>query len=698
MARVDVLELLIDVVTELSDVRQGITELKSLDETADAADDNVVDIPVDVNTAKGKAKLAELEAQKEALESDMEESVATEYSPMGGAFDGTSIKDNLLSEARSDTRDFEFIDIVTELSDVKQGIAELKALDESVDRVDDRIVDIPVDVDSSKAEANLARLEAQKEALESDMEESVATEHSPMGRAFGGGGTSGTNVDPLTRKLGKDFGSDFDGTSIKDNLLSEARSDIRDFELEEGIDLENLGSEISRKIGRFDRARDEGSASGRLTRLARKFDDTIGDVNLRMSQFHDLLADLLPVIFVLIGAIAPVITGMIALGAAAVAAAGALGAMVGLGAFGMGRDQAGGTEGSFQAFRQELQDVGEEVLTTLEPLADKFAPLMRDALDGVLRLVERITDAGRGLLQLRDDAQAFGQFISNALVSLVRIGSEMVEAFSPVFSMIADFFRESSFLRDFTGDLADILPQLVIAARGFMTVLGGIVDIGKGFLDVVAIISVFLGLINWALTPLKWFLGLFIDVDRAVGFLIASMLVFITVLALAAKVTSIYLTLKSAEITTLNVLASSVYGYIASLYGAIQAKLAAIPAVSSLTASLGALLVTVTLLTGGLILLAGGLSILASKFSVFSGDVANARGELERFADAENRIGGGGLGGTGSIGFGGQDSASGGNYYETNVNISGGDENTMRRETRKIFNRQQWSSSKEAGQ
>jgi hypothetical protein len=55
----------------------------------------------------------------------------------------------------------------------------------------------------------------------------------------------------------------------------------------------------------------------------------------------------------------------------------------------------------------------------------------------------------------------------------------------------------------------------------------------------------------------------------------------------------------------------------------------------------------------------------------------------------------GGFGEGGGAGFG--TGGGRGNYYETNIEVNGGDENTQRRETRKTIKRYEWNQRRGAG-
>lgn len=209
--------------------------------------------------------------------------------------------------------------------------------------------------------------------------------------------------------------------------------------------------------------------------------DSFELANLRMSDLHNVLARLIPLIFVFIGALGPVIGALGALAAAAVGAAGALGAIGGLGLLGMTMGMEGDALENLETIAQDIQD---DFMDAFGPLARELAPLFRDALGGLELFFDELAARGSVLTAFTDDARGFGQFIidtvPNVLASLVRFA----DAMGPVFAMIGEGLRDINLLEILANLLADSIPYLVVFTREVIRLVSLLGPMTIGFLKV----------------------------------------------------------------------------------------------------------------------------------------------------------------------------------------------------------------------
>lgn len=376
-----------------------------------------------------------------------------------------------------------------------------------------------------------------------------------------------------------------------------------------------------------------GTEDGRdaLGRFTETVDDEGRKFRLRMSDMHNALAQVVPLLLTFIGALPALVTAVVALAAAAISAAGALFALGGLGAIGFALAAGEGKIG--EGFKEIIKDIRESFLDAFRPLIDRLTPLFEDALDGLDKLFAAIAARGDILLNFRDDARAFGRFILDFIPDVLAEMGRMADAFGPTFGMFADFLKEMGFLRGLAGFFAAALPSLLKFLDALISVLPVILEISLGFLEASAAVINLINIFSQLLGIIDIF-GVF--APEALGLFVGAML---SALTIAALLNSQLIITALRGVVTLGELAVLAAGKLIGLSAAEVGAAVGAGILSKALFALAGAITTVLAATGvGLLLpLLGGI---ASQFIGVSGSVDKATSSLSNFADASSRIDG----------------------------------------------------------
>lgn len=423
---------------------------------------------------------------------------------------------------------------------------------------------------------------------------------------------------------------------------------------------------------------DRGGLFKSLRRQAGELTDTFDNFDLRMSDMHNMLARLVPLLLVFIGVLPAAITALVGLAAAAVAAAASLAAIAGLGALGVGL--AGG-EFDMQRLTDVWKDVQSSFIDAFAPLAERLEPLFMDAIDGLGRFFQAIADQGDALVALTDEARAFGGFLMDFVPGALRTLAGLVEALSPLFAAFGNWLDQNfnNIVRDLasvTAQAAPAIAQLIIklgqAVPWLVEMSVGFTQVANAVLDVVGIIGVLMD-----------FLGIS---GRLFGLVTATTLAFATALALAntrlvafalkgiaSAVLGLYqffvglLAADSALTymagTTLVTALSSVFSFITSLLAGEVALFSFSAATFTATGALAAFMTIATL--GAAAALVGVAISAASGFLGLAGSIDSATSSLKDFNRVSGKSGdgfnpyGAGTRGAGAADVGGTSGRSG---------------------------------------
>lgn len=349
-------------------------------------------------------------------------------------------------------------------------------------------------------------------------------------------------------------------------------------------------------------------------------------LDLRMSDLHNALAKLVPLILTFIGALPALIGALVALGAAAISAAGALAAIGAIGFLGAAAAR-GGRGGLMEGATQILRELQQDFLDAFLPLAERLQPVFERALDGLDRLFQEIANRGDSLVALTDVAEGFGDFVMQWLPDALRNMALMAEAFAPLFGQLGAFLNSFSILQALSGFMADVLPSFLAFLDILIDIVPSIFRLSIGFLDVVSVVL-------RAIEIFGDFVGMLGLSNEAIGILVASLLTAWT----AANLFSLQ-GLKNV-VLWLAAVPGKIAPTVAALKGYTVSALTATTATSVLTTALTALLGVVTLGLG-FIALGATAEFVTDKFFNTADSINQATAALREFESANSRFRGG---------------------------------------------------------
>jgi hypothetical protein len=473
---------------------------------------------------------------------------------------------------------------------------------------------------------------------------------------FGGGGDSDVATMNVDAGVVNIEGLNLQG--LEDTLRNSFRKAFGDLGSEDGVFISGVssgddddGDDDDRSFRR--RMRDIkldldsgdtsfGRALTRATRQTGKFAGNSKIANLSMSQLHNALARVIPLLLVFVGTLPALIGAFVTLAAAAYAATAALAALTALGAIGFAMED-GTTNLDTERFTEMLEDVRDSFLESFAPIATRLEPLFRDRLDGLERFFQALAREGDALIALTDEARAFGGFLIDFIPDALRDLAALVSALSSEFGGIGRFLEENftRILRGMVETTVQALPAISQLLQIIADMIPPITKMSVGFVKVTTVIFALLGLLG----DLIGFFGVGAE---TMGILIGATLALISatlILHGAYKLLGLQLMKKT----------------IVAIYGLVRAKIAATLATYGLS---GAIVTLLSLLTLGLfaVIAAGIIKIGHSALSAKT-DVDKLNDSLRDFNRLSSGMGGsiggsvsGPSGGPSSIGGGGGNS------------------------------------------
>lgn len=468
------------------------------------------------------------------------------------------------------------VDISKALAKLSELQDELRDLSRQIERVD-TTSRIGIDVNLEHVDDELAALKAKLKAFE-------ASESLDVGGVGGVGGGG-----PRTSDLAA--------------TLRAEQIDLPTEDLREVVDMRSIGGR-----GRV------GAAMRELADGAMNARKSLGDFNLRMSDMHNMLARLIPLLLVFLGTVPALVTAFIGLATAAIAAAAGLMALAGFGALGVGLQ---GGQFDMQRISDVMSDIRDSFIEAFAPLAERLEPLFMDATQALEFLFQSIADRGDALMELTDEARAFGRFMMDWIPNVLAAMAAMVETLGPVFGDLADYLREAQILRTFAELTLDTIPAVEQMISILREAIPTIVRLSVGFTQVANIIMTLVG-------GFFSLLGVLPISTEAFGALIAMTLTAATVFALLNSA------IISTAISMVKRLGAAILGAIGQLTGYSAAAMASTFATRVLYSALAALIG----LTGiGLILvgLSAGASMVADRFGSAASNIESTTSALKNF-------------------------------------------------------------------
>jgi hypothetical protein len=363
-----------------------------------------------------------------------------------------------------------------------------------------------------------------------------------------------------------------------------------------------------------------GNMAGDSTRTV----DSLSELNLSMSDLHNALARLVPLIFVVIGALPALIGGLVGLAGAAVAATAALAGIAGFGALGFAMMEG---DTIMEGFQEILSQVREDFLDAFTPLAQQLAPLFEDALDGLGLFFQKLANRGDVLREFEQTARSFGGFLLDELPDAIAFLGQVATAFEPLFAAIGDALDGTG--EGFMEFMADVLPALVLFGSLLASAIPQILNVSRGFLMVTNALFLLLNAF-WEVITIGGLL------DEQIGILIGVTLTAVTAILLWNTVMGI------ASSVTIPALISSMSGVIATLA---EYSVAVVLAALETWGLVGALAAAVGIMTLGIGVAAGlatAMGAVHDQFAQFTTGVDEASASVRNFDRTTSRVGTGG--------------------------------------------------------
>lgn len=594
-------------------------------------------------------------------------------------------------------RDHVRIDVEVGAAD---AISEIHALDSAIESLDDDLrMDVEGDVDENQLFQGSPNLTDEEATGVADMFNPKAAFRQTPGMEASGGGEAIADAGEEQRTFAInnwDEWADELGPYLDKSALANRGGEVTrlDMALEDGLDdvvdmdelvrrsrdpdsnitgrtISNLTTGgVSEAMDALDLINDEDDsltmlgASPDASKQFRRSWKSLADMRFTMGEFHQMIASVIPILGVFVGALPAAIVGVGALATAALGAAAALGGIAGLGALGMMMTKGGGL--STDSLMQRLREVGDSYLDAFAPLARSMAPVMESAIASVERMSGPLADASAGLLAFRDEFKGVTAFITGALPSFTNELLAFSHAAAPLVADVVGAISGVDFFGFFAQELATAWPALVMMGQAITQILPAIVHLSQGFLVVAAVLTGVIGMVSMLAnqfplltTVIGGLIGVLIAiVSLTTLWTIATETLMASSLGLAK--TLIMTTIPSLKAMALNLWMDAVAAW--GLYGALVA--------------------VITVLSLGI----GVVAAMSSKFGKLGSNISNARKELDKFANSKNAM-------NGDIPVGGS-SATGGaaNPYIDNSTtvINAGDRDSAAR--------QQYSSSYEKHQ
>jgi hypothetical protein len=520
--------------------------------------------------------------------------------------------------------DVDIAGALSALSDLQDELRDVAEEIEAVDAIGSEGIQVRTQVDDLDTE--LARVKAEMEAFEGMNELNIDTDidHQRLEALRGvmrdairdateGGIEAGTRA--ASGAVGGGDGDGFNAPFLAEGTRGAARMP----EISEGMDL-IFGGRNRRREGLFEELfKDVGESVENAIESIEEFD-------LRMSDVHNALARLVPLILLFVGTLPAVITAVVGLAAAAASAAAALLAIGGLGALGVGL-----VDGQFSMDRltDVLEGIRDDFIEAFAPLAERLEPVFMDAVDGLDMFFQSIANQGDALMQLTDEARAFGGFVMDFFPDVLRMMAGLVEALSPQLAAIGTFLQNNlmNIVRTLVQLTVDALPAVSNLIQQLMRAIPPLIEFSIGMTMVASAVLDTIGLLTSFLNKI----GIS---SRILGIVIGS------VLALATAV----LLLNSAFGTALILIGKYAAALVAKAVPSLATYISSTWLATFATQALRLAIIGLLAVTGVGLILAGlsvGASAMGSSFLGASKDIDAATRSLKEFDRVSSRTAGG---------------------------------------------------------
>jgi len=311
-----------------------------------------------------------------------------------------------------------------------------------------------------------------------------------------------------------------------------------------------------------------------------------------------------------------------------------------------------------------MDDLRRDFLDAFAPLAERLEPIFRDAADAMTLFFNAISRQGDALMELTDDARAFGQFMMDWVPEVLTAMASMAEAFSPVFGAISDALDDAQVLRTLTRLTMEVIPAIGQMADTIISAIPYIIKMSIGFaivsnaiMDALSVLGSFLRMIGISPEMLGIVVGSMLALASAIALTNTALNSFVAS-AMASAISSMYFfflslvrtgsVMTAFATTTIGKAIIGLYNYIAAAISAAGASGTLGASILFSTKALAAFLTLASLGVLGAVLVPMALSA-ASSFTSLGDSInyaADAMGEFNRVSsqgdDGFNPYDGGG--------------------------------------------------------
>lgn len=600
-------------------IYEDIAELRRAIQDGDTFD---VDLTSDVDGGEIRNTINSLEEQFEALDStsltpefsevqherlntllESESALEAPFAELDAGFreldrdilsglSGEDFDAELVPELQGQLDSFEEASITVD-TDSDSASSKVTALREKLTRLDEMIATPSVDAEDKSSVANLyADIKADYSELRTDIQSDISI------------GSDGVDTG-------------LEGESFDDNL------GIRDQFKQELAGFFGSDSDSGRDIDVPDRGEAFGVDPLDMSQNSPK--KPLKKTKMTMSGLYGVVASLIPMLLVFIGAIPAAVAGLVTLAGAAIGAAGAIGGLTLLGGLGAAAERGGGygTESLQQGFSSIKTDLREDFIQAFAPIADDLEPLFEDGVEGLSQFFDEVAARSQTFMELEDEARDFGGFLLDYIPGLLASLAGLGEAMSPLFAMFGEWLDGADILEGFAHVAAEVLPALLPLIDAFLEMLPALIALSTGFMHVSAIVFKFIAAIGSVIQILGPF-------GELIGMGVAALLMLVTALSLATTVTSAFSgTLVATGFAALMTFVQGLAVSVGGLLGFSEATIMASTGVGILTTAITALLAVTGI--GILVALAGAVVGVGSGFMGASKDIDEATKSLKRF-------------------------------------------------------------------
>jgi len=526
------------------------------------------------------------------------------------------------------------VEVHVEATGVGRTLQKLEGLERTLDRIDDADVDISADPDNSVVPDMDASSSSQPQAATSGGRSSdlftvenidiYNDEVSPFldREEFGRRGGEVSRIEDVLSK-------DIDEVVDFDAAFERAMDDDSDVDLNtlkgiKGLDGPDAFTEAAETLS-TEGLTDLGE--GRLTRRQR-----LSNVSERlvftMGKFHQIIASLIPLAGLFVGAMPAAIAGVTALGGAALAAAGALGAVGALGAMGMGLQQDG--QMGLQPLADRLDEIGQTFADAFGPLARALRPALTEALTVIENMAGPLAQASSGLLAFKDEFIGMANFVATNLPPLVNQTLSFAHAIMPLASAFFQFLANSNIVGIFADQLAKALPHLIGIGNAIIDILPFVMRISHAFLVFVDVLFRTTGFLLNFINHIPFLAEALALATGAFLTAVSAMTIYTAVTTGASGAT---LTLAKSVLSLIGKAIASYIAVLGMTFNAISAYTGSTLAAAAATFTLAAAIAAVT---AGLSLLAAGA---IKNLTKMGGKVGDVRDELNKLNQSGNALG-----------------------------------------------------------